>query len=184
MSQKVINNIFIQIFDFVLSMLGLIFLSPVLLILYLLGFWMLGSPIYKQERIGKNKEVFTLVKFRTMDINSPSVPTHLISTSHITPYGKFLRKTKLDELPQLWNVLKGQMSLVGPRPGLPGHEDLITARERHQIFLVKPGITGLAQINNIDMSDPTKLAEVDKQMIDTLSLPNYFHFIFKTIFRP
>ena len=104
-----------------------------------------------------------------------------IRDSSITQFGHFLRKTKLDELPQLWNVLKGDMSLVGPRPGLFNQEELTAARKARGVFDVRPGITGLAQVNEIDMSTPELLAETDAQMIKSLSLRNYFRYIFLTI---
>ncbi|MEY8198991.1 MAG: sugar transferase, partial [Colwellia sp.] len=112
----------IRILDFSFSFLGLVCGFPVLLVIYLIGLFDTGSPVFKQERVGKNKAPFTLVKFRTMSIDTTSVASHLASTASITKLGVFLRKTKLDELPQLWNVLKGDMSLVGPRPGLYNQE--------------------------------------------------------------
>ncbi|MFP4245441.1 MAG: sugar transferase, partial [Ectothiorhodospira sp.] len=112
--------------------------------------------------------------------DTASVATHLASASAITPFGRFLRRTKLDELPQLWNVLKGEMSLVGPRPCLPNQEELIAERERRGVFNVRPGITGLAQVNGIDMSDPARLAEVDEQMVKHQTLRDYFRYLFLT----
>lgn len=116
-----------------------------------------------------------------MSVETKSVASHLASTSSITKLGVFLRKTKLDELPQLWNVLTGDMSLVGPRPNLYNQEELITARSNKSVYDVRPGITGLAQIQNIDMSTPYKLATIDEVMIKTMSLKNYFLYIVKTI---
>jgi len=170
----------IRFFDIVISISALIFLSPIILILILLIYKDLGSPFFLQERIGKSKEPFTLVKFRTMKINSPSVPTHHIDPILITTIGKYLRVTKLDELPQLINVIKGEMSLVGPRPCLVNQHDLIREREFANIFNVRPGITGLAQINKIDMSDPKKLTEIDEEMIKNFNIRKYFFYIFKT----
>ena len=106
----------IRLLDFVFSLLGLVCGSPVLLAIYLVGLSDTGSPLFRQERVGRNKKPFVLVKFRTMSVDTASMASHLASTSSITQLGGFLRKTKLDELPQLWNVLKGEMSLVGPRP--------------------------------------------------------------------
>lgn len=116
-----------------------------------------------------------------MRVGTASVATHLASTAAITPFGHFLRRTKLDELPQLWNVLKGEMSLVGPRPCLPTQTELIDEREKRQVFKLRPGITGLAQINNIDMSTPELLAETDAKMLQNLSLLNYFSYISQTL---
>jgi lipopolysaccharide/colanic/teichoic acid biosynthesis glycosyltransferase len=116
-----------------------------------------------------------------MSMDTASVPSHLACSSSITRTGEILRKSKLDELPQLWNVLKGEMSLVGPRPGLLNQEELIVARDNEGVFDVRPGITGLAQINGIDMSTPLLLAEVDARMIREMSLVNYFKFILITV---
>ena len=171
----------IRVFDLAFSLLGLVFGFPVLLLLVLIGLFDTGSPIFRQERVGRNKKLFTLVKFRTMRKDTASVATHLASSSSITKFGHFLRKTKLDELPQLWNVLKGDMSLVGPRPCLPNQLELIAERERRGVFTVRPGITGLAQVNEIDMSTPELLAETDEQMIEALSFNNYFSYILQTI---
>jgi lipopolysaccharide/colanic/teichoic acid biosynthesis glycosyltransferase len=135
-----------------------------------------------QKRVGKEKKAFTLVKFRTMRKDTASVATHLASASAITPFGSFLRKTKLDELPQLWNVLKGEMSLVGPRPGLFNQEELTAARDAKGVYKVRPGITGLAQVNEIDMSTPELLAKTDAEMIETLNVINYFKYIIQTVF--
>ena len=126
------------------------------------------------------KKPFTLLKFRTMRVNTISVATHLSNSSSITRFGHFLRRTKLDELPQLWNVLKGEMSLVGPRPGLFNQEELTEARERYGVFTVRPGITGLSQVNEIDMSTPELLAVSDAKMISEMSISNYFKYIFQT----
>lgn len=116
-----------------------------------------------------------------MKINTDSVASHLAPTSSITRFGNFLRKTKLDELPQLWNVLVGDMSLVGPRPNLFNQHELIAVRESLGIFDVRPGITGLAQIQNIDMSTPEELAKTDKEMLNSLNLRNYFRYVFLTV---
>lgn len=171
----------IRVFDFIFSLLGLLCVSPILLLLTLIGCFDTGSPLFRQERVGRNKKPFTLLKFRTMRKDTASVATHLASSSSITKFGNFLRKTKLDELPQLWNVLKGEMSLVGPRPGLFNQEELTAAREAESVYSVRPGITGLAQINEIDMSTPELLAETDAEMIRTMSVKNYFKYIFMTV---
>ncbi|WP_237748668.1 sugar transferase [Nitrincola nitratireducens] len=149
--------------------------------LTIIGFFDTGSPIFRQTRVGRNLQPFTLVKFRTMKPETASVATHLANSSDITPFGHFLRRTKLDELPQLWNVLKGEMSLVGPRPCLFNQQELIQEREALGVFNVPPGITGLAQVNNVDMSTPAKLAAMDQQMIQNLNLRQYFRYIFLTV---
>ena len=171
----------IRLLDVVFSLLGLVFGFPALLVIYFLGLFDTGSPVFKQERIGRNQKPFTLIKFRTMSVDTASVASHLASTASITKMGAFLRKTKLDELPQLWNVLKGEMSLVGPRPGLFNQLELTQARDGRGVFSVRPGITGLAQVNDIDMSTPELLAETDAKMIRELSIKNYFKFIFQTV---
>lgn len=171
----------LRLLDILFSFFGLLFGLPVLLVIYVIGLFDTGSPLFKQERVGKNQKPFTLVKFRTMSVDTASVASHLASTSSITKLGGFLRKTKLDELPQLWNVLKGEMSLVGPRPCLFNQEELIKEREQRDVFKVRPGITGLAQVNEIDMSTPKRLAEIDEKMINSLSIADYFKYIFMTI---
>lgn len=171
----------IRIIDFLVAFFGLLFLWPVLLIVTIIGLFDTGSPIFVQERVGRNKKPFKLVKFRTMSVDTQSVASHLASTSSITKLGAFLRKTKIDELPQLINVLKGEMSLVGPRPNLFNQEELIKEREALGVYNVLPGITGLAQVQNIDMSTPQLLAKTDREMIDTLTIKNYFKYIIMTV---
>ena len=171
----------IRAFDFVFALLGLVVGFPVLLLLTIIGLFDTGSPIFRQVRVGRYQKPFTLVKFRTMKVDTASVATHLASSASITRFGHFLRKTKLDELPQLWNVLKGEMSLVGPRPGLFNQEELTAERARRGVFDVRPGITGLAQVSEIDMSTPVLLAETDQKMIQSLTLVDYFKYIFMTV---
>ncbi|KYN85327.1 lipid carrier--UDP-N-acetylgalactosaminyltransferase [Vibrio cidicii] len=170
----------IRLLDFLAAFFGLLFLWPVLLIVTIIGFFDTGSPIFVQERVGRNKKPFKLIKFRTMSVDTQSVASHLASTSSITKLGAFLRKTKIDELPQLINVLKGEMSLVGPRPNLFNQTELIQEREALGVYNVLPGVTGLAQVQNIDMSTPKLLAQTDRQMIDTLTIKSYFRYIIMT----
>ena len=171
----------LRVFDVLFSFFGLLFGFPVLLVIFLVGLFDTGSPLYLQERVGRNRKAFTLVKFRTMSKDTASVASHLVSGASITKLGVFLRRTKLDELPQLWNVLIGDMSLVGPRPNLFNQDELINARDALNVYSVRPGITGLAQIKDIDMSTPELLAKTDAEMISTMSLPNYFKYIFLTV---
>jgi lipopolysaccharide/colanic/teichoic acid biosynthesis glycosyltransferase len=171
----------IRTLDFVFSLLGLVFGFPVLMVLYVIGLFDTGSPVFLQERVGQNKRPFTLVKFRTMSVDTASVASHLASSSSITRFGQFMRKTKLDELPQLWSVLKGEMSLVGPRPCLFNQEELIDERESRGVLSARPGITGLAQVNDIDMSTPKLLAETDQKMLKNLTVGAYFKYIFMTV---
>jgi len=171
----------IRTLDFVFSLLGLVFGFPVLLVLCVIGLFDTGSPVFRQERVGRHKKPFTLVKFRTMSVDTASVASHLASSSSITQFGHFLRRTKLDELPQLWNVLKGEMSLVGPRPCLFNQEELIQEREQRDVLAARPGVTGLAQVNDIDMSTPKLLAETDAKMLANLTVSAYFKYIFMTV---
>jgi lipopolysaccharide/colanic/teichoic acid biosynthesis glycosyltransferase len=150
------------------------------LVITFIGFFDTGSPIFIQERVGRNKKPFKLIKFRTMSVDTKSVASHLASKASITKLGSFLRKTKIDELPQLINVLKGEMSFVGPRPNLFNQDELIAEREQRGVYDVLPGITGLAQVNTIDMSTPKLLAETDLIMIETLTIKNYIRYIIQT----
>jgi lipopolysaccharide/colanic/teichoic acid biosynthesis glycosyltransferase len=174
-------NIFlIRILDFLMAFLGLIATLPILVIITIIGYFDTGSPIFIQQRVGKNKKPFKLIKFRTMSVDTKSVASHLASTASITKLGRFLRKSKIDELPQLINVIKGEMSFVGPRPNLFNQEELISERDSRGVYSVLPGITGLAQVNTIDMSTPELLAETDLKMISTLTLKSYFKYILQT----
>jgi lipopolysaccharide/colanic/teichoic acid biosynthesis glycosyltransferase len=168
-------------FDILFSILGLCFGLPILILLYIVGLFDTGSALFFQERVGRNLKPFVLVKFRTMKIDTVSVATHLAVSTSVTKFGRFLRKTKLDELPQLWNVLKGEMSLVGPRPCLYNQNELIDFRNQQNVFSVRPGITGLAQVNQIDMSTPELLARTDAKMIKEMSIKNYFKLLFQTV---
>ncbi|MBB5018081.1 lipopolysaccharide/colanic/teichoic acid biosynthesis glycosyltransferase [Chitinivorax tropicus] len=170
----------LRFLDLLLAGLGLVLASPVMAVLYMIGLFDTGSPLFIQQRVGKDKQAFNLIKFRTMRADTASVATHLVHANAITPFGRFLRKSKLDELPQLWNVLKGEMSLVGPRPCLFNQVELIEARDQLEVFAARPGITGLAQVQAIDMSTPQLLAKVDAEMLSTLTLSNYFRYILMT----
>lgn len=171
----------IRLIDFLAAFFGLLLLWPVLLVVTIIGLFDTGSPIFVQERVGRNKKTFKLIKFRTMSVDTKSVASHLASNASITKLGSFLRKTKIDELPQLINVLKGEMSLVGPRPNLFNQKELIAERDALGVYNVLPGITGLAQVQNIDMSTPQLLAKTDKQMIESLTVTRYFQYILMTV---
>jgi O-antigen biosynthesis protein WbqP len=150
-----------------ISIMGLILVLPLLVIISFFIYLEDGWPIFfKQKRLGVNKEEFTIFKIRTMTKNTPELGTHDVDKSFQLRIGKIIRAIKLDELPQLINVLKGDINLVGPRPGLVTQDDLQKERHKRNIFIVKPGITGLAQILGYDMSDPAKLAEIDRIYID------------------
>jgi O-antigen biosynthesis protein WbqP len=178
---RLCGHTMLRIFDIFLSTVGLIAASPLLVVLTVLGWFDTGSPFFRQTRVGRDQKPFTLVKFRTMQRGTAHVATHLADASAVTPFGSFLRRTKLDELPQLWNVLKGEMSLVGPRPCLPSQAELIAAREASGVFRARPGITGLAQVQGIDMSAPSRLARTDAAMMTSLGLRNYWRFILVTL---
>jgi O-antigen biosynthesis protein WbqP len=171
----------IRLLDIIFSFLGLILFFPFFILIFLVGFLDTGFPLFIQKRVGLNLKNFILIKFRTMKRGISSVGTHLIDRSNITCFGYFLRKFKLDELPQLLNVLIGHMSLVGPRPCLPNQKRLIIERKKIGVYKVKPGITGLAQVSGIDMSRPVLLAKTDLKMIKQMNLFYYFYYIFKTI---
>jgi O-antigen biosynthesis protein WbqP len=171
----------IRSFDFIFSFLGILFLFPIFIVLIIVGFFDTGAPIFAQERVGKHKKPFKLYKFRSMHVNTKSVATHLANSSSVTKYGAFLRKSKLDELPQLLNVLLGDMSLVGPRPNLFNQEELIEERDKRGVYKVVPGITGEAQINKIDMSTPKLLAETDAVMTQNITFQKYIYYIVVTV---
>jgi lipopolysaccharide/colanic/teichoic acid biosynthesis glycosyltransferase len=154
---------------FALGVIGLLWW--VLLIVWaLIKYGSPGPGIFAQERVGRFGKTFICYKFRTMQQGTVQAGTHEVSQASVTQIGRFLRGTKLDELPQVWNILKNEMSLIGPRPGLPVQKALFEARQALGVFQVKPGISGLAQVNDIDMSDPDKLAKWDARYVALQSL--------------
>ena len=164
--------------------MGICILTPLGIVL-LLGSLILqpGNPFYLQTRVGREEKMFTIVKFRTMKPGTNPQGTHLVKPGAITSWGKILRCLKLDEIPQFWNVLVGEMSLVGPRPCLPNQEIVILERRLWGVFRARPGITGLAQIMGVDMSTPVKLAETDASMLSGFRLRNYFGILICTMLR-
>jgi O-antigen biosynthesis protein WbqP len=140
-----------------------------------------GNAIFAQPRVGQNGRLFTCYKLRTMYSGTATLPTHQVAASAVTPLGELLRRFKIDELPQVWNVLTGDMSLVGPRPCLPSQVELLDARQRLGVLQVRPGITGLAQVSGIDMSDANRLAEVDARYVGTQSLLGDLSLIWATV---
>lgn len=170
----------IRLFDILFSLIGLIILFPIILLISIIGFFESGSPFFKQERIGYDQKIFVLIKFRTMKKGTKSTATHLADHSKVSAFGNFLRITKLDEIPQLINVLIGHMSLVGPRPCLVSQKKLINERKKRSIFKVKPGITGLAQLSGVNMKTPTLLSKIDLKMIKKINLYYYFYYILLT----
>ena len=171
----------LRLMDVVLAGFGLLVTLPFMAVLYLAGLFDTGAPLFRQVRVGQHQKPFTLIKFRTMRPDTSQVASHLADARAITTLGAFLRRTKLDELPQLWNVLNGDMSLVGPRPCLPSQVELVEARERLGVFVVRPGITGLAQVSGIDMSTPELLAQTDAKMIRSMSIGNYLRYVLQTV---
>ena len=181
MSKRNFNyNLTIRIFDIFISFFGIILLSPIIAFIYLLVYLENKSPLFYQEIIGIYLKKFILIKFRTMKPNTNICATHLVDPNRITKIGVFLRKTKIDEIPQLWNVLRGDMSMVGPRPCLTTQTELINFRKKYNLYSVKPGITGIAQIKKIDMSDPEYLAKTEYKMISKFNRFDYFYYIFLT----
>lgn len=171
----------LRFLDIVLAGFGLLATLPLMAVLYLVGLFDTGAPLFRQVRVGQYQKPFTLIKFRTMRPDAAHVASHLADASAITLLGAFLRRTKLDELPQLLNVLNGDMSLVGPRPCLPSQDELMAERERLGVYAVRPGITGLAQVCGIDMSTPELLAHTDSKMIRSMSVSNYLRYILQTV---
>jgi O-antigen biosynthesis protein WbqP len=170
----------IRFFDLLISTALIVALSP-LFLLTLLAVWItIGPPIFCQDRVGQHREIFRLYKFRTMPLQTPSLPTHQLTDIEISHLGRLLRRFKLDELPQLLNVLLGDMSLVGPRPCLPSQSDLISLRSERLLYERRPGITGLSQLSGIDMSTPKLLAKVDALMFREFSICVYFMYIIRT----
>ena len=170
-----------RLFDIFFSLFGIIFFFPLLVLLWIIGLFDTGSPIFFQERVGHAQKTFKLIKFRTMPISTKSAGTHLVRNIKFSSLGIFLRNSKLDEIPQLLNVFLGDMSLVGPRPCLLSQQKLINERKKRGVFRVRPGITGLAQVKSITMKTPTLLAKTDLQMNKQMNLYYYFYYIFMTI---
>lgn len=168
-------------FDLALSLPGLAVAAPVIAAMGLLiRLTSKGPAIYSQMRVGRGGRPFRCYKLRTMRADTPSVPTHEAQKTAITGVGRFLRRTKLDELPQLWNVAKGDMSLVGPRPCLTTQDELIAHRERLGVFSSRPGITGLAQLRGIDMSRPALCAQTDAEYLANWTLAGDVAIIIRT----
>jgi lipopolysaccharide/colanic/teichoic acid biosynthesis glycosyltransferase len=194
------NNILKEIFDRFFALAGLIILSPLLLVVAILIKIKMpdGPVIFKQKRVGKHGKLFTIYKFRTMKVSHDGSPVSVAGQSRITPLGAFLRKYKLDELPELWNVLKGDMSFVGPRPDVPGYADKLTGEDR-KILELKPGITGPASLKYANEEEILAKVENPVEYNDKVIFPDkvkinldyyYNHnlwldikYIFKTIFR-
>lgn len=171
--------------DFLLSLLAILFLSPLMLLIALLIKLDSKGPVFfKQKRVGQHKVHFTILKFRTMRADTPKdVPTHLLQNpeQNITKLGNFLRKTSLDELPQLFNILSGKMSIIGPRPALWNQDDLIAERDKYGANDLVPGLTGYAQINGRDELPIVRKAELDGYYAKNISLLLDIKIFFLTI---
>lgn len=166
------KHFFKRLIDIILSFMGICFLAlPMLIIALVIKIDDPGPAIFKQNRVGKNKELFQLYKFRSMKVSTPDIPTHLLENpeQYISRVGNFIRKTSLDELPQLFNILSGKMSVVGPRPALWNQDDLIAERDKYGANDVRPGLTGWAQINGRDELEIPDKAKLDGEYIEKLS---------------
>jgi len=169
-----------RILDLLLSLVGLCITFPLLLLAMIaIRFESPGSPIFAQPRVGRDRRTFTCYKLRTMRKGTRQGASHEVGGAAITTVGRFLRRTKLDEIPQLWNVVRGDMSLVGPRPCLPSQAELIAERERLGLHAIRPGITGPSQVAGLDMSDPPRLAAMDARWDGTLR--SYFVILLLTV---
>lgn len=187
MKKKKVYLIFKRIIDFILSLVAVILLSPLfLLISIIIKVESRGPVFFKQKRVGKNKKYFDIYKFRTMKSDTPKdMPTHLLENaeSYITKVGGFLRKSSLDELPQIINILKGEMSIVGPRPALWNQDDLIEEREKYGANDILPGLTGLAQISGRDELEIPVKAKLDGKYVEKVSLLFDIKIIFMTALK-
>jgi len=179
--------IFKILFDFTLALTALIFLSPVfLLIAVLIKASSRGPIFFRQKRVGRGKKLFTIHKFRTMRIDTPKdVATHLLDDpdKYITKIGKFLRKTSLDELPQIWDIFRFKMSIIGPRPALYNQDDLITERDIYNANLIRPGLTGLAQVSGRDELDIPVKAKIDGDYVKRRNIFLDIKIFYLTVFK-
>ena len=166
------RSFFKRLMDIVLSFLGIVVLAiPMLIVVIAIKIDDPGPALFKQKRVGKDKTYFKLFKFRSMKMNTPDIPTHLLENpdQYITKVGHFLRKTSLDELPQLFNILRGDMSVIGPRPALWNQDDLIAERDKYNANSVRPGLTGWAQINGRDELEIPVKAALDGEYVKNIS---------------
>ncbi len=170
-----------RVFDFALA---LALALPALLICLLVAplIWMdcRASPLFLQTRVGRNQRPFKIAKLRTMRADTRDLASHDVSSAQITRTGHLFRRLKFDELPQIWNVLTGDMSFVGPRPCLPSQQELIAERTTRDVYAIRPGITGLAQVAGIDMSTPVLLAETDARYAQNWSFSNDIRILAQT----
>lgn len=171
-----------RVFDFLISViLSLVTLPLVIIVLGIVWADCRANPLFMQYRVGRNERPFVIFKIRTMRPDTLERPTHDISAAQLTRSGALLRRYKLDELPQLWNVCLGQMAIVGPRPCLPSQSDVIRARRAVGVFALRPGITGLAQIAGVDMSCPVELAQMDAAYLARRSIKGDWALMVQTL---
>lgn len=169
-------------FDLIVSIPVLLLAAPVIGICVLaIRAQSPGPAIFRQQRVGRFGQTFTCLKLRSMYVGVADMPSHEAHADNVTSVGRFIRRTKLDELPQLLNVIRGEMSLVGPRPCLPSQAELIRLRRENGIFAVRPGITGLGQIQGVDMSDPARLAAIDRQYVENRSFVGDLRILVATV---
>lgn len=172
-----------RLLDFLLSLIGIVILSPLLIILIVVGaIFMGGNPFFTQERPGRNEQIFKLIKFRTMDNRKDAEGKLLPDEDRLNKYGAFLRKTSLDELPEMINILKGDMALIGPRPLLVEYLPWYTEEEKHR-HDVRPGLTGLAQVNGRNFVNWDRRLQYDIEYVSNISIKNDINIFFKTISR-
>lgn len=169
--------------DIIIAVIGLpVALFFILVCMVLVKLSSRGPAIFRQTRVGMHEGLFTCYKLRTMYVDTRDAPSHETTASAVTPVGRWLRRLKLDELPQLWNILRGDMSFVGPRPCLPSQVELIEARRARGLYAIRPGITGIAQVAGVDMSNPQRLAKVDAEYLNTISVRTDLRLILATAF--
>jgi O-antigen biosynthesis protein WbqP len=175
-----------RFFDVCLSLFALLFLLvPILLVALMVRITSVGPIIYWSDRVGRNNKIFKMPKFRTMRVDTPAVATHLIDNpdQFLTPIGSFLRKSSLDELPQLWSIVHGDMSFVGPRPALFNQDDLITLRTQYGVHKLVPGLTGWAQVNGRDELPIPEKVKLDAEYLQQQSFLTDIKIIFLTFVK-
>lgn len=176
-----------RLFDMMTALIGIIILAiPMLLIALLVRLTSKGPALYWSDRVGKDNRVFRMPKFRSMKVDAPEMGMHLIrdaTKSCVTPFGSFLRKTSLDEFPQLWSILIGHMSFVGPRPVLPNEEVLVALRSMHKIHTIRPGLTGWAQINGRAQVPVNEKVQLDAEYLNRQSLMFDLNILFRTALK-
>lgn len=175
-----------RFFDLCLSLFALlVLLLPILLVALLVRITSVGPVIYWSDRVGRNNKIFKMPKFRTMRVDTPAVATHLLDNpdQFLTPMGSFLRKSSLDELPQLWSIVHGDMSFVGPRPALFNQDDLITLRTQYGVHKLVPGLTGWAQVNGRDELPIPEKVKLDAEYMQQQSFLTDIKIIFLTFVK-